>query len=269
MRFTVPTIAVVMIVADGLVPSTGSGATAETAVRGLNALRAAAGLPANVFEVPEWSARCAAHVTYMGLNGLVHEEAAGSRGYTAEGAWAGARAILADRGSFVADGDNPWMTAPLHLNQILQPRLRAVGYADGAGGACMTTWPGVSRTAWSAAIFTYPGDGQTRVPTSVDTCLERPTSPAREVGLDCHTAGPDLHVLVTGAVRPSLTAASLTGPEGAVRLRAIDGRSRVANLMSDGAILIPERALRPGARYRATVVIAGMRRTWTFRTAMR
>ena len=110
----------------------------EQAVAALNAQRAASGIPAAIAHVAQWSGWCAQHNAYMRANGgeLTHEETPGAPGYTPEGAQAAASSVLA-RGSWNAG--NPWETAPIHLHQLLAPRLDAMGVEDAAGYVCATT----------------------------------------------------------------------------------------------------------------------------------
>ena len=116
-------------------------ATAERAIALLNAQRAANGLPAGIVEDPTLTADCAAHDRYMALNHvLTHFEQPGDPGYSDGGAYAGRNSVLA-RGANWSES-NPYETAPLHLDQLLAPRLRALGSADLDGYSCTTTFPG-------------------------------------------------------------------------------------------------------------------------------
>src|SRR4051795_12479599 len=91
--------AAVMVVALLLLPA---AAYAQAALTGpqiigrVNKLRAAVGLPGDVVERPGWSQACAEHNHWMQLNDdIEHDEASGSAGYTADGAWAAANSVLA------------------------------------------------------------------------------------------------------------------------------------------------------------------------------
>ena len=57
---------------------------------------------------------------------------------------------------------DPYESAPLHLDQLLAPRLAVLGSADADGFSCTTTFPGWTRAApASLTIYTYPGPGAT------------------------------------------------------------------------------------------------------------
>src|SRR5437764_4336928 len=95
----------------------------------------------------------------MALNrSLTHFETPGQPGYTSGGDYAGRNSVLA-QGADWSVGD-PYEAAPLHLDQLLAPRLRVLGSADVDGFSCTTTFPGWTRPDPRAlTVYSYPGAG--------------------------------------------------------------------------------------------------------------
>jgi hypothetical protein len=246
-----------------------AAATAQQAIARLNGQRAANGLPAGVVPNQTWSSDCAAHDHYMAINhALTHYENPGQLGYTAGGAYAGQNAVLT-RGTGWDTG-NPYENAPLHLDQLLAPRLLTVGSADADGFSCTTTFPGWTRPAPVAlSVYTYPGNGATIY--ASEAAAELPWTPGDLVGIPQPArTGPNLIVLVDAPGQSptnnpaTLSAATLTGPSGAVRVKTVDGRTAVptgpdpllAPYISPGGFIIPVKPLVSGQRYHAHVVVA-------------
>jgi hypothetical protein len=258
-------------------------ATAQVAIADLNAQRQANGLPAGITENPTLSADCAAHDQYMADNNLLtHTEQPGATGYTAGGAMAGQNAVLS-RGSGW-DAGNPYESAPLHLDQLLAPRLLTVGSADAQGFSCTTTFPGWTRADPPAMIvYTYPGPGATIYASEIAN--ELPYTPGELAGI-AHGArtGPYLLVLADAPGQnpldnpATLSHATLTGPSGRTAVLTVDGTatlpggsvSTLAAYMSPGGFIIPVKPLLAGVAYRAHVVVgfAGQSAThdWSFAT---
>src|SRR5665213_1493258 len=123
-----------------------SSNSASQALAWFNAQRAANGIPGDVAENVDWSAKCDKHITYMQKSGQFgHEEDQASPYYSADGEWGGTHSVLAMGDTWSAD-HNPWETAPIHLAQMMSPELAEMGIADRANYVCATTWPGFSRT---------------------------------------------------------------------------------------------------------------------------
>ena len=250
--------------------------SAGAIVARINTQRAAHGIPAGIRQVPDWSHKCALHNAWMKLNNrLQHPEEEGSPGYTVGGNWAGTHAVLAAE-VYWADR-NPWETAPIHLIQLLGPGLARMGAAETSGHDCATTWPGYERVGKTDVVYTYPGAG-TKLWRPSEVAAEAPFTPGEKVGIPQGTrTGPYLYVLPDGpwtqAGTIRVASASLTGPEGAVRLRSIDKRNvDVGPFMPKGsAMLIPLRPLRGGATYAAVVTLSSATKTltrrWRFTTA--
>lgn len=252
-------------------------ATPAQAIGFLNAQRAANGIPAGIAENPAWSEGCRLHNDYLRYNDLFeHDEDPTKPLYSVEGDAAAGGSVLS-RASF-GDGRNPWENAPMHLMQLLGPRLSVTGANDAGGYACMWTWAGYQRApAATDTLYSYPGDGAGSVPPE-QIAVEEPFVPGDFVGLaQGTTTGPHLFLLAdgpwvaTGGIA-TVRAAALAGPEGPVEVRSVTNATPdIGGLLPPGAILVPARPLRPGTLYQAQVTIRSasgvqVSRAWSFRT---
>lgn len=285
-RITAVAVGAIALLA-ALAPAAGA-ATAQQTIASLNAQRATNGLPAGITENPTWSADCQKHDEYMAMNGdtLTHSEVMGDRGYSAGGAFAGANAVLS-AGSW--DAGNPYERAPLHLDQLLAPRLNVLGTADVDGFSCTTTFPGWTRPAPAAAtVYTYPGNGATIYPSEV--ARELPFTPGSLVGLKpTAKTGPNLFVFVDAPGQnatdnpATLSSITLSGPSGTVSVDHVDGNTAVPGgrtascpsgtlscYIAPGGLIIPAKPLAAGTTYHVHVVVgfAGSQspHSWTFTT---
>ena len=264
-----------------------AGITASNSERDLaylNAERARWGLPFGLTLNPAWSQGCAAHDAYLADNHrLEHPEDSSLRGASPAGEWAGLHSILSDGGW--ASEANPWENAPLHLDQLYTPDLTVVGIDESRGRACTTTWPGIGAPLEPpGTVITYPGDGTSGFPPS-ELASELPFVPGKFVGVPEGTvAGRELFVYeepgecslfslsCTGSTAPDVEAATVTGPDGPVDVRLVDGNTPEVGDYLSGAILIPAKPLAANATYTAEVTLAAYRgvpaeqHRWTFRT---
>jgi hypothetical protein len=262
----------------GSVAAAPPSATPVQAIDFLNAQRAANGIPAGIVENPAWSEGCRLHNNYMRFNDLLeHDEDPAKPAYSAEGDAAGMGSVLSRTGSF-GTGTNPWEQAPMHLMQLLGPRLSVTGVNDSDGYACMRTWAGYQRAPAAAdTLYSYPGDSAEGVPPS-QVAFEEPFVPGDFVGLAQGTVtGPHLFLLADGPwVATSrivgVESATLTGPAGPVEIRSVTNATPdIGALLPPGAIVIPAKPLLPGTLYQAQVTLrstAGVQlaRSWSFRT---
>jgi hypothetical protein len=230
-------------------------------VKRLNAERSRLGLPARVQEVPEWSERCTAHNRWMAVNSIAHGEAPGTEDYSEAGDWAGMNSVLAT-GTSWREG-NPWIDAPLHLTQLLDPDLRRVGASDEYDSSCVTTWPGM-RPGSSRRVWTVPDDGD-RVASS-QRAYEFPFTPGERVGVPADAlTGPYLYVWTDGA--RELTGGTLSTGGRDVPVEVIDDIDVDGLAGSGNGWLLPPRPLRPRTRYTATVELDDDHTyTWSFTT---
>jgi hypothetical protein len=272
------------------------GATGSQIVADLNQMRAAGGIPGTITEDPERSRGCALHTRYMALNQTVeHTEDPRLPGYTALGDRAASHSVLTGGGPWSAGSS--FRQAPIHLMQMLNPRLSVSGADDGGGYVCVWTMPDPAEVTLPEedVVRTFPGRGAQDVPTQ-ETAREEPFVPGDFVGLPQGTVtGPHLYVLPDGpwaarveAARDGMAAvavehpivvedAALRGPGGPVPLKVVDDRSdpRLTMFLPAGAILIPAVPLRPAVLYTAEVLLlspeTGVRRNhaWSFTTGAR
>lgn len=259
-------------------PSAGAqAATPQQAIDRLNAQRAAHGIPAGIREIAEWSQACALHNAYQRANGglLVHDEILGRPGWTERGAWAGRNSVLA---ATSWDAGNPWEHAPIHLHQLLAPRLSEMGVDDAGDFSCATTIPGRNRTQpASPTVSTYPGHRTTF--RTQEVAREAPYTPGERVGIAAGArTGPYLYVMIDGPwdafAEARITQAELTGPDGPVALRTVDNMTPgLSGFLPTGGQLIPLRPLRARVVYTASIgaVVDGtpVSHRWSFATAAR
>jgi len=254
-----------------------TSASAETPaqiVAKLDAQRVANGIPGGIKLDPAGSQGCAAHLRYEQLNGITfsHTESPGKPGYSKAGQAAASEADLADAGGW--ESGDPFESLPLHLSNLLEPRLATIGAAELGARTCVTLTLGYTRTFAADKVFTYPGPGG-RVPTSETVHGEQPFAPGDLVGLpQGRTTGPTIYVFAVGpwvATAPlAVTSAHVTGPGGPVELKIVDLHKfpeLTTYAPSGSAFLIPVSPLRPG-RYSASVTLAAggttMSRRWQF-----
>ena len=269
-----PPLAIAMVAACLLAPDAAAATTAAEAIAHLNAQRAANGLPAGVTENLAWSEGCRLHNAYRAANGWganPHDEDPRLPFYSELGRQAARSSVLGPAAGWPADGTNPWENAPIHLMQVLAPDLAETGWADG----CMWTWPGYTRPApVRPTLLSYPGDGTSIYPQQ--TAGEWPFTPGEFVGLGGATTGPHLYVFAPGTSRSRITAATLSGPDGAVEVRTVDNHTRGARgdlgpYLPSGGIVIPAAPLRSGTEYTASVSVVAddapaLTRRWSFTT---
>jgi hypothetical protein len=207
--------------------------------------------------------------------GLTHDEDPSAPAYTDDGAWAGGNSVLAEGSSWYY-GD-PWETAPIHLIQMMAPDVSEVGTWEASGYDCQTTWPGYERPAPdnTPVFYTWPGDGVKDAMASEDA-EEFPFVPGDLVGLkEGTTTGPNMMVYAFGWSYIAVNSATLTGPDGAVEVRAVDHTFGQINyyMPPDGVFLIAVKPLKKNASYTASVTVRDQAsgqtatHTWSFRTS--
>jgi hypothetical protein len=278
-------VALALACAGGLACAVGAPASAATpaeAIARLNAQRAANGIPAGIVENAALSQGCAHHNDYIRANGgqLTHQEDPSRPGYTDDGAYAGLHSVLASGGSW--NGANPWESAPIHLSQLLAPRLDVTGVDDSGGLTCAQTLASRNRPAPAAPVtYTYPGNGTTIYASEI--AFESPTTPGALVGIpEGASTGPYLYVLFDGPwsefADAHLTAAALRGPGGPVVLKVVDNSTPgLEGYLPPGGMLIPRVPLLADTSYTASVTGTVTDRNggatfgpvsyrWTFRT---
>jgi hypothetical protein len=261
MRRRLSTALAACLTACALAAPAGADVSGPDVVAFLNAQRAANGIPAGIVEDLALSAGCAAHDNYGALNHvLIHDETVGNPGYSDAGKQAAQTSVLYSGGGPWTANTNPFETAPIHLHQLLSPRLDRMGAAETQGYGCATTLASRSRPAPGANVtYTYPGDGAAGWFIS-QVAAEGPYTPGQQVGIPAGTrTGPYLYVSFDG---PTLnpfasahsTGATLTGPDGPVPVSVADNTTAgLANYLPTGMEVIPSSPLKTKSTYTATV----------------
>lgn len=298
-RYVVTVIAVLTLVL-GASAATSTHTPAE-ALSKLTAQRVAAGLPGDLVLNDEWSQACAAHLRYLIANpsiwsvGDPHAEDPSLPGASEAGADAAAHSVLS-RGRTGWSAAFPWSTwesAPWHLISLLRPQLAQIGYANIGDQQCLTT--GYGRVAPENRLYTYPGDGTKDFYYAEATAGEGPFSPGEMLGWDrMRITGPYIYVfgdgpwVTSGPDHPlspvskdplHITAASLTGPSGAVSIQTLDVTTMPADysdyesFLYGTALIIPLQKLKPNESYHVSATLSNSRATlsrdWSFQTGNR
>ena len=244
----------------------------------LNGQRARWGLPAGLTSVPSWSQACAAHDAYGKSNNVLEHPESLPSGASPGGGWAGLHSVLS-YGSPWTPELNPWMDAPIHLDQLFTPDLRYVGIDNTENWDCVTTWPGMMRSkAALGTVWTFPGDGTSGVPPA-EYANELPLVPGKEVGIE-GLAGRELFVWEEGTTEfgdLQILNATLTSAKGPAAVKWVDQTSGIGGYLT-GGIVIPAKPLEPFTAYTASVTLAPtsgefagitlpqVTHTWTFTT---
>ena len=253
-----------------------------------NAERTANGLPA-ITEVPDWSRSCVLHNHYQAATGssvTSRIQLARRIPRTAHGQVLTPSLPLRAAGLLA----NPWLNAPIHLNQMMSPSLVQAGFAESENYNCFTTFAGYSDTSpWRRStepdrIWSFPGQGQTMP--YAQTANEAPHTPGEWVGIPQGTrTGP--YLLVDGSGPPLdpnpndstfdpntrvetnptpsvaplslLTAATVSALDGPVDLRVRNTATHQGDgyfVAPDSGFVLPIRPLRPNTTYTVSVTFA-------------
>lgn len=236
---------------------------ASVLVDQLNAQRAAHGFPAQITENPSWSDECAKHVVWEREDngGALTHSASG----TADGRAAAGNSVLYSGTTWTA-ASNPFEHAPIHLAQVLAPRLDETGAAEVQGFGCLQTLRSRRRAAPARpVVYTYPANGTTAWRSS-EVARELPFVPGEKVTppIPPGTAtGPYLYLYPDGPERSVwdraiVESARLSGPGGPVEIATVDSTTPDVNLfLPSMGMVIPRAPLDPSAAYRldATLLV--------------
>jgi hypothetical protein len=243
-------------------PATAAADVSGPAIVGfVNAQRAANGIPAGITEDPALSDGCAKHNDYSSRNNtLGHSEDPSLPGYTPEGDAAARTSVLYSGGGPWTAVTNPFETAPIHLHQLLAPRISRMGASENSGYGCATTQGVRDRPAPPSNVtYTYPGDGANDWFQS-QTASEGPYTPGERVGIPAGTrTGPYLYVMFDGPDLSGFESAgeakgSLAGPGGEVPVAVADNTTEgLEGYLPTGAEIIPRIPLAPSTTYTAKI----------------
>lgn len=243
----------------------------------VNAYRSQSGLDP-VVEDPTWSEGAHDHSCWMLLNGIAHDEASGTPGYTTGGDEAGNAANVAVSNLASTTPRRHielWMTGPFHAIGVLRPDLTTVGF-----GMCSTR-SNPSTTDWQSGAtldvvrgndwgapdpaepILFPGDGAT---TSLTRFVAESPDPRSFCGWDGRAVGLPLLALMPEAV--SAAEATLTGPSGPLRTCVLHGANTTgdARILLDGenaVVVVPSIPLERGT-YDVSVTADGGDVAWSF-----
>jgi cysteine-rich secretory family protein len=253
-----------------------NAATPAQEIAALNKQRLSHGLPAGIVQNAEWSRRCALHVNWMIQNHtLAHQETPGSPGYTEDGNWAGTHSVISvGQPGFTKPTRNPYLNAPYHLAQLLDPQLKQMGVNERQSYNCSTTFPGYTRVhPPTDTFYSYPGPNRSIA--WAQNAAEGPSVPGDSVGLpQGTTTGPNLIVWCFGPRNAPLTdirSATLKRGDGTkVDIRIVDDRNGFP--IPGSGFLIPVKPLKPGRTYTGKVTFSSQyakrtfTKSWTFKT---
>jgi hypothetical protein len=266
-----------------------NAATSGQVIAALNTQRAAAGLPAGIAENTKWSASCAKHNVYQLAHGgkLTHGESdKASPTYTSDGDAVSQGAVLTT-GTW--DRGNPFENAPIHLHQLLAPRLNVVGANESVGFSCTTTFgpapltPGYGRAPVAKPVlYTYPGPTASGL-SGTEVADEGPFTPGEVLGIPRGTAtGRYIMLFVDGPWSTSLPRIDVTAatvkPAGGQPIeikvadrdvKTPDGRN-LGDYLPQGAQLIPVQPLADNTTYEVSVSLSAngvpLSKSWSFGT---
>jgi hypothetical protein len=243
----------------------------------VNTYRAQSGL-APITANASWSAGAVNHSCWMLLNGIAHDEAPGTPGYTTAGDQAGNSGNVAV--SSVASATprshiDLWMAGPFHAIGVLRPSLAQAGY-----GLCSSP-PNPSTTVWKsggtldvvrgnnwgaakpATPVVFPGNGST-------TSLTKFVAESPDPRTFCNWSGRKVGLPLIALMPSNVTSATatLTGPSGPVPTCVLtkSNTSGVASsiLGGDNAVIVVPAAPLGTGTYTVSVNSNGGAANWSF-----
>ncbi len=243
----------------------------------VNVYRAQSGLPP-VANNSAWSSGARNHSCWMLLNGIAHDEAPGTPGYSTDGDQAGNSGNVAVSSSATATPRSHidlWMSGPFHAIGLLRPSLQQAAY-----GMCASP-PNPSATPWKSAATldvvrgnnwsapkpstptVFPGDGAT---TSLTRFVAESPDPRSFCGWGTRNVGLPLIAMMPSNV--TTASATLVGPSGPVPTCVLhkSNTSGVASSILGGdnaVVVVPASPLTKGS-YRVAVTSNGGNANWSF-----
>ncbi len=243
----------------------------------VNVYRAQSGL-APISENTSWSAGARNHSCWMLLNGIAHDEAPGTPGYTVDGDQAGNSgnvAVSSNQSATSRSHIDLWMTGPFHAIGILRPSLQQAAF-----GLCNTT-TNPTNTRWNSAAtldvvrgnvsgapkppapVVFPGNGST---TSLTRFVAETPDPRTLCGWGGNTVGLPLIALMPSDVTSAT--ATLNGPNGPVPTCVLhkSNTSGTASAILGGdnaVVVVPATPLTTG-KYTVAVASNGGNANWSF-----
>jgi hypothetical protein len=225
---------------------------------------------------PELGAGCRAHALYLARHPKqleawpdAHEEYPDQEGFSALGAGAGSRSVIAPGTSNEQEAIDGWMATFYHRLPLTSPGLIGIGWGHEAGIAvldCASLW-----ASWVAPgrVVVWPVDGATDVPLRFQPELPNPVP-----GADQSEWGYPItlqSLLSDQSLTMSLHVGTEDGAEVECHLSTPWKPTNERLAPVDAACLIPKRPLKPSTTYTVVALnlAEGAREVWSFRTAKR
>jgi hypothetical protein len=199
-----------------------------------------------------------------------HEQYPDKEGFTAEGARAGLRSVIAPGVKSSREALDGWMGTFYHRIPLIDPGLLAIGWGMHGStavldcGSMVTTWDGDWAVKW-------PWDGMKKVPLAF-----RPELPNPVPGADQSTWGYPITIQINrelDKVIPVITmrlhTQSASGPEVPCHLSTPENPTNIEIAPAATACLIPKSRLAPSTRYFVVAELTGNtveRLVWSFTT---
>ena len=273
----IATIASALVVGTTSATATAAGPAPDDWLGTVNVYRAQSGL-APIVENSAWSSGARNHSCWMLLNGIAHDEAPGTPGYTPDGDQAGNSGNVAVSSSASATARSHidlWMSGPFHAIGILRPSLQqaAFGMCSSPPNPSNTQWKSgatldvIRGNNWGAAKpstpIVFPGNGAT---TSMTRFIAESPDPRTFCGWSGQQVGLPLIALMPSDV--TAANATLTGPNGPVPTCVLhkSNTSGVASSVLGGdnaVVVVPATPLVSGT-YRVAVGSNGGNANWSF-----
>jgi hypothetical protein len=269
-----------LVLAALLVPTAAPAkdATPSQIIKRFNKERKANGFP-KVKLNKTWSKRCKKHNAWMKRNKVLqHDEIPGTPGYSKDGAWAGMNSVLSQDTTWLRG--QPWLNAPIHLNQMLSPMLKRAGAHESKDRNCFTTFVGYNYSGprpRTQRVYRYP-----KVAPYAQSAYEFPHSPQHWIGIkDERKTGPYIYVFWDGPAPELgiLKSARMTGPNGGkVKVKVLNARTHSGDgyfLAPNSGFVLPPRPLQKNADYSVSVTFTtdrgvtpkrSFKASFTFRT---
>jgi uncharacterized protein YkwD len=272
-------VAAIGVAADGPLasPVEAGGVSSSDWLGVVNAYRSQSGL-SPVTENPTWSSGALSHSCWMLLNGIAHDEAPGTAGYTTAGDEAGnnGNVAVSSNGNATARSHiDLWMTGPFHAIGLLRSSLTQTGF-----GLCSSP-PNPTATSWKSAgtldvvrgnnwgapkpasPVVFPGNGAT---TSLTRFVAESPDPRTFCDWGGNSVGLPLIALMPSAV--SAANATLAGPNGPIPTCVLHkgntNGTASAILGGDNAVVVLPASPLVAGNYSVTVGSNGGNASWSF-----
>ncbi len=243
----------------------------------VNVYRAQSGL-APVTENPAWSGGAQNHSCWMLLNGIAHDEAPGTAGFTNAGDEAGNSgnvAVSSNANATARSHIELWMSGPFHAIGLLRSSLTQTGF-----GLCASP-PNPTATSWKSAAtldvvrgnnwsapkpatpVVFPGNGST-------TSLTRFIAESPDPRSFCNWGGQSVGLPLIALMPSAVTAANATlnGPNGPIPTcvlhKANTSGTASAILGGDNAVVIVPASPLVAGSYSVSVGSNGGNAAWSF-----